>query len=338
MPNLPRLYKAQQATIVHATATPYRERSHFDGQDVLESGLAEAGIGRHRLAQPRAAGYGSSGGRVDPRAAGLGGRAGDAARGARASAGDVVGLPSRCCPPATTRRPAPRSLSSHGPRLASALEGRIGLVALGSCRRHGQRPSQTWPMPPPGIARVRAYLPRPPAPRRKLSRAAGRPARRRAGLRRLGHTHQRRCRGGQLAKLLGALDGAIAAIEKEMGDAWRETVVVVVTEFGRTARINGTEGTDHGTGTMALLPGGALKGGRVHRRLAGPEDADLYEGRDLKPTIDLRAVLKGVLSDHLRVEEQALASAVFPTAQHPPHPRAVRVGWSSVSDDPTPLR
>src|SRR5207253_2583600 len=68
---------------------------------------------------------------------------------------------------------------------------------------------------------------------------------------------------GRLANLLGALDGAIAAIETEMKDAWRETVVAVITEFGRTARINGTEGTDHGTATVAFLAGGALKGGRV---------------------------------------------------------------------------
>ena len=68
---------------------------------------------------------------------------------------------------------------------------------------------------------------------------------------------------GRLAMLLGALDGAIAAIETEMKDAWGETVVAVVTEFGRTARINGTDGTDHGTATVALLAGGALKGGRV---------------------------------------------------------------------------
>ena len=68
---------------------------------------------------------------------------------------------------------------------------------------------------------------------------------------------------GRLAALLGALDGAIAAIEHETGDAWRETVVAVVTEFGRTARVNGTDGTDHGTATVALLAGGALRGGRV---------------------------------------------------------------------------
>src|SRR5205085_6485983 len=117
---------------------------------------------------------------------------------------------------------------------------------------------------------------------------------------------------GRRAQLLGALDGAIAAVETEMGPAWRETVVAVVTEFGRTARVNGTEGTDHGTGTVALLAGGALKGGRVIADWPGLKQSDLQDGRDLKPTTDLRAVLKGVLKDHLRVADEALANKVFP--------------------------
>jgi uncharacterized protein (DUF1501 family) len=86
----------------------------------------------------------------------------------------------------------------------------------------------------------------------------------------------------------------------------------VITEFGRTARINGTQGTDHGTATIALLLGGAVKGGRVIADWPGLRAANLYQDRDLKPTVDLRAILKGVLRDHLRVDEQALASAVFP--------------------------
>ena len=117
---------------------------------------------------------------------------------------------------------------------------------------------------------------------------------------------------GRLAMLLGALDGAIAAIETEMKEAWRETVVAVITEFGRTARINGTDGTDHGTATVALLAGGALKGGRVVADWPGLKPAKLHEGRDLKPTTDLRAVLKGLLKDHLRVDDAVLASKVFP--------------------------
>ncbi|MGZ5854989.1 MAG: DUF1501 domain-containing protein, partial [Xanthobacteraceae bacterium] len=78
------------------------------------------------------------------------------------------------------------------------------------------------------------------------------------------------------------------------------------------ARINGTDGTDHGTATVALLAGGALKGGRVIADWPGLKAADLFEGRDLKPTTDLRAVLKGLLRDHLRVDERALAADVFP--------------------------
>src|SRR5262249_6478470 len=117
---------------------------------------------------------------------------------------------------------------------------------------------------------------------------------------------------GQLAGFLGALDGAIGAIETSMGSAWGETVVALITEFGRTARINGTDGTDHGTGTTAILVGGALKGGRVIANWPGLKPANLFEGRDLAPTTDLRGVMKGVLKDHLRLDDAALASGVFP--------------------------
>ena len=86
----------------------------------------------------------------------------------------------------------------------------------------------------------------------------------------------------------------------------------MITEFGRTAHINGTDGTDHGTATVALLVGGALKGGRVIADWPGVNEAALYEKRDLKATTDLRAVLKGLLKDHVRVSDKALASWVFP--------------------------
>ena len=87
---------------------------------------------------------------------------------------------------------------------------------------------------------------------------------------------------------------------------------LVVTEFGRTARINGTDGTDHGTGTVALLAGGALKGGRVIADWPGLKTAQLHEGRDLAPTTDLRAVLKGLLTDHLGLSPAVLGTKVFP--------------------------
>jgi uncharacterized protein (DUF1501 family) len=311
MPNLHRLYKAQQATIVHATATPYRERSHFDGQDVLESGLPRPGtvdtgwLNRALLAI-------APGGRVDPR----GGRA--------VAVGPVTPLVVRGQAPVMSWAPPqvlPASDDTQGrlldlyrhtdPRLASALESRIRLVALGRAGGMDNGPANAQ-LPPPGIARVRAYF----------AEAAGTAARylARADGPRVGamgfvgwDTHiNEGAASGQLANLLGALDGALAAIETNMGDSWRETVVAVITEFGRTARINGTDGTDHGTGTVALLAGGALKGGRVVADWPGLRVANLHEGRDLKATIDLRAVLKGLLRDHLRVEEAALASTVFP--------------------------
>jgi uncharacterized protein (DUF1501 family) len=117
---------------------------------------------------------------------------------------------------------------------------------------------------------------------------------------------------GRLAQLLSGLDGALAEFESGLGERWRDTVVVVATEFGRTARINGTDGTDHGTGTIALLAGGAVKGGRVISDWPSLKPASLFEGRDLAPTTDLRAVIKGVLRDHLGIAETVLAQTVFP--------------------------
>jgi len=112
--------------------------------------------------------------------------------------------------------------------------------------------------------------------------------------------------------LLGGLDGVFAAFEAELGPRWKDTVVVAITEFGRTVHINGTIGTDHGTATVAFLAGGAVAGGRVIADWPGLRAADLHDGRDLKPTTDLRAVLKGVLADHLGLSADALARAVFP--------------------------
>jgi uncharacterized protein (DUF1501 family) len=97
-----------------------------------------------------------------------------------------------------------------------------------------------------------------------------------------------------------------------MGSAWQDTVVVVVTEFGRTARVNGTAGTDHGMATVAIMAGGAVKGGRMLADWPGLRETALYEGRDLAPTRDLRSVLKGVMRDHLGVPDGALSTTIFP--------------------------
>jgi uncharacterized protein (DUF1501 family) len=198
------------------------------------------------------------------------------------------------------------------PRLAVALEARMRLAALGPTVASDASMADGAPLTAPGIAGVRAYF----------AEAAGTAARflAKADGPRVGavgfvgwDTHiNEGAASGQLANLLGALDGALAAIETNMGEAWRETVVAIITEFGRTARINGTNGTDHGTGTVALLAGGALRGGRIVADWPGLKPAQLYEERDLKPTTDLRSVLKGLLRDHLRVEESVLANTVFP--------------------------
>jgi uncharacterized protein (DUF1501 family) len=87
---------------------------------------------------------------------------------------------------------------------------------------------------------------------------------------------------------------------------------VLVTEFGRTAKLNGNDGTDHGTATVVLLAGGALKGGRIIADWPGLKDADLYENRDLRPTTDLRAILKGLAEEHLCANAGKLETAVFP--------------------------
>jgi uncharacterized protein (DUF1501 family) len=312
MPNLDRLYKSQQASIVHATATPYRERSHFDGQDVLESGISRPGaidtgwLNRALLAL-------ASDGRVDlrgSRALGVGAVTPLVVRG---KAPVMSWVPQKLLPASDDTRARLLDLYQHtDPRLAVALEARIRLAALGPAAGPDDPMSDNPALPPPGIARVRAYVAEVAGTAaRFLARADG-PRVGAAGF--VGwDTHiNEGAAAGQLANLLGALDGALAAIETNMGDAWRETVVAIITEFGRTARINGTDGTDHGTGTVAFLAGGALKGGRMIADWPGLKTAQLHEERDLKPTTDLRAVLKGLLRDHLRVEESALAGTVFP--------------------------
>jgi uncharacterized protein (DUF1501 family) len=317
MPNLHRLYRAGHASIVHAAATPYRERSHFDGQDVLESGLPTPGATDVGWLNRALSGL-DPGGRVDPAKA--------------FSVGPVT--------PLVVRGPAP-VLSWTPPRLqpagedtltrvldlyrhtdaalAKALEERIGLAAIAGAdgmdpaRGTGQA-AQARPAPAQGAQQanqVRAFFAESAGSAAKFM---ARPDGPRVGALAFDGWDTHADEGavaGRLAALLGALDGAVAAVETGMGPAWNDTVVAVVTEFGRTARINGTEGTDHGTATVALLAGGAVKGGRVIADWPGLKTAQLRDQRDLKPTTDLRAVLKGVLRDHLRLPDQRLA-AVFP--------------------------
>ena len=117
---------------------------------------------------------------------------------------------------------------------------------------------------------------------------------------------------GQLAGRLAALDGGLRTLKEQLGDVWNNTAVLLVTEFGRTAAVNGTRGTDHGTAAAAFLIGGAVRGGRVLADWPGLSARSLYQGRDLKPTLDLRSVLKGLMQEHLLVPTRSLESSVFP--------------------------
>jgi uncharacterized protein (DUF1501 family) len=296
MTNFARLYGAQQAQVVHATATNYRERSHFDGQDVLESGMPGPGrvdsgwLNRAVAALP----------------------AGERVGGARALAvGATAPLVIRGPAPILGWAPAGLAAPSDGlvarlmdlynhsdPALGAALQA--GLDADRLANRQGMdalRPGGDVALlmrkAAEGAARLMAVDD---GPRVGASAFDGWDTHANEG----GAT-------GRLAQLLGGLDGAFAAFQSELGPRWNDTIIVAITEFGRTARINGTVGTDHGTATVAFLAGG-----RVVADWPGLKLAELYEQRDLKPTTDLRAVLKGVLADHLGLSAETLARSVFP--------------------------
>jgi len=313
MPNLHRLYQARQACMVHATATPYRDRSHFDGQDVLESGMPRPGFSDSGWLN-RALVALASDGRVDLRGSSALGLGAVTPLVVRGQAPVLSWVPQKKLLPASADTQARLlDLYQHtDPKLAVALEARIHLAAIGGVGGPDDPMTDAASPALPGIARLRAYA----------AEVAGTAARilARADGPRVGaasfvgwDTHiNEGAASGQLANLLGVLDSALAAIETNMGAVWAETVVAVITEFGRTAHINGTDGTDHGQGTVAFLAGGAVRGGRVIADWPVLKPAQLYEGRDLKPTTDLRAVLKGLLRDHLRVEESVLAGTVFP--------------------------
>ncbi len=243
------------------------------GQDVLESGIARPGavdsgwLNRALVAL-------ASDGRVDPRgsrALGVGAVTPPIVRG---KAPVMSWVPQQLLPASDDTQARLMDLYQHtDPKLAVALEARMRMTALGGVTTVTADPTSDDPsLPLPGIARVRAYaaevagsaarfLSKPDGPRVGAASFVG------------WDTHiNEGAVTGQLANLLGVLDGALAAIETNMGDTWRETVVAVITEFGRTARINGTNGTDHGQGTVALSRRRCATRWPHDCRLAGPED------------------------------------------------------------------
>ncbi|MDR3373848.1 MAG: DUF1501 domain-containing protein [Ancalomicrobiaceae bacterium] len=297
------LYSKGEALVVHAVASPYRERSHFDGQDVLEAGLG--GVGKSATGWlNRATALIPKGERIDP-VEGL--SVGAAVPLVMRGPAPVVTWLPQGFPPATddTRNRLAEIYAHVDPELARRFDEALKV----------EHAAMADPTAKPGAKRPDA------GSFREAGLAAGRLLARADGPR-LGSmsflgwdTHaDEKPLDGQLNRLLGALDAAIDGLRSELAGAWKDTVVVVATEFGRTARMNGTLGTDHGTATIALLVGGAVKGGRVIADWPGLTDAKLYQNRDLAPTNDVRAVFKGILRDHIGLDEKLLASEVFPAS------------------------
>ena len=304
MTTLKALFDGKEALIAHAVATPYRGRSHFDGQDLLENGTPSA--------------FGAGTGWLNRAAAALPSVA--PARGRRLFAvGATVPLVMRGPSPvvtwtqrnmadvdADTRMRVARLYRHRDPRLLAALEEgeRLSADLSGGMKatpggRGDQKAFST------AAAAAGRALAQPDGPRIAALAFDG------------WDTHfNEGTRGGRLADLLGALDGAFGALREALGPVWRDTAIVVATEFGRTAHANGTNGTDHGTAAAAFLAGGAVRGGRVLADWPGLSGRALHEGRDLAPTTDLRSLLKGVLRDHLGFPDGVLARDVFPGSEN----------------------
>ena len=300
MPGLYSLYSKGEALIVHAAATAYRDRSHFDGQDVLETGMigpkmSESGW-MNRLAAVMPKGDG-----VRP-VSGL-------------AATPTVPLILRGEAPTLTWtppdfKPAPsdtvmRLLDLYGhrdPEMAKVLQAGIStdqLAGDGSDpMKRGGGLAQQFKQVAAGSAKL---LLQEDGPRIAVLSYDGWDT----------HTNEG-AETGRLSGLLAALDGAFTALADGLKPVWNDTAIVVLTEFGRTAATNGNDGTDHGTATTAFLLGGAIKGGRVVADWPGLKPTQLYQNRDLAPTTDVRAILKGVLRDHLGVSEPVLTGQVFP--------------------------
>jgi uncharacterized protein (DUF1501 family) len=298
MPEFARMYRDKQAAVIHAVSTPYRDRSHFDGQDVLESGFA--GPGRVQSGWLNRALEGLPKGERVMSGLAVGATTPLVLRG---SAPTVGWAPVTLPPAADDTAARLLDLYQHrDPALASALSQGLQLEKTATGDDMKAKPGGNNAAAMRLVARGAA----------KVMAADDGP--RIAALAFDGWDTHANEGGpvGRLAQLLSGLDGALGEFQSGLGERWRDTVVVVATEFGRTARINGTEGTDHGTGTIALLAGGAVKGGRVISDWPGLKPANLYEGRDLAPTTDLRAALKGILHDHLGISETVLARNVFP--------------------------
>jgi len=281
------MYSSGQALFVHAVASPYRDRSHFDGQNVLETG-------GH-------APYQVKDGWLNRLVAQVGSTHGD---GAIAFA-PTVPLALRGAARATSYAPSALPAASDDllTRVSALYESDAQLHGLwaSAMNARGLAGDASAKQDPASLGKLAAdFLARPDGPRIAMIETGG------------WDTHS--AQNARLANQLKALDTMLAALRDGLGPAWDQTTVLVATEFGRTAAANGTGGTDHGQGSVAMLAGGAVAGGRVIADWPGLRSADLYEGRDLKPTASLDALIAGAAAESLGLDPQRTAAALFAEA------------------------
>jgi uncharacterized protein (DUF1501 family) len=294
--NLHTMYAANEALIVHAVAGPYRSRSHFEAQDYLESGadhrMTSGWLNRAVAAMP-----------PDPQATAAGGPA--LAIGA--------GVPLLLRGPAVVGSWAPHGFATPAADLYAQIAAlhagdRLTGQAIAEGLRERGFSAQALAAVGDDDPKTRYSFP-------ALARDAGAMLATANGPRiaamEIGGWDTHQAQVNRLGGVLRQLDAGLAGLKDGLGPAWQQTVVLVMTEFGRTARQNGTNGTDHGTGTVAFVLGGAVRGGRVLADWPGLGAGRLLEDRDLQPTTDLRAVAKGLLAQHLGLSPAALAQ-VFP--------------------------
>ena len=287
---LHRLFVGRQATIVHAVATPYRSRSHFEGQDVLEVGT----WGGNR---PDGGWLNHLSGLLEPTGPEF---ALDVSTGKSTILSGS--RPVKNWYPELSLKLSGDSLQflellyREDPLLASSLMS-IKQETSGNMVDAGAGD--------PGVSMGDIS--------RFVAGALAGPARLAAFSINGWDTHTRQKE--RLPKLLAELDMALSVLEKELGPRWQDTLVVACSEFGRTARFNGNGGTDHGTGGVLFLAGGLLaegKGGRVLGKWPGLGESDLFEGRDLMPTSDVRSYLGAAVAAMYGLSENQIAGTVFP--------------------------
>ncbi|MDP2204942.1 MAG: DUF1501 domain-containing protein [Alphaproteobacteria bacterium] len=294
------LFKSGEAAVVHAVSTPYRERSHFDAQNVLECGAARPHGARDGwlnraldVMNVPTTTPGLAVGQTIPLA--LQGRV-DV--GSWSPAGD--GLP----PDALLI--ALQDMYSGDAAFESALSQAIGIHDIADDGKMGGQRLRG------GNARGRAHME---STIKTVGKIIADPNGPRIATLEIGgwDTHaQQGLESGALANNFATLDAAFGALKDALGPFWSQTIVLAATEFGRTVAGNGTGGTDHGTASCALIAGGRVNGGKVYAQWPGLDKTQLHQGRDLHPTTDLRQVAKAVLQSHLGLAAGDVERHIFP--------------------------